>query len=31
MVAFGLAMITGWVSVIAIWLLKAVPALGRLG
>ena len=31
LVAFGVAMITGWVSVIAIWLLDAVPALGRLG
>lgn len=31
LVAFGVAMITGWVSVIAIWLLNAVPALGRLG
>lgn len=31
LVAFGVAMITGWVSVFAIWLLNAVPALGRLG
>lgn len=31
LVAFGVAMITGWVSVFAIWLLDAVPALGRLG
>lgn len=31
LVAFGVAMITGWVSVIAIWLLDAIPALGRLG
>lgn len=31
LVAFGVAMITGWVSVMAIWLLDAVPALGRLG
>lgn len=30
-IAFGVAMITGWVSQIAIWLLDAVPALGRLG
>lgn len=31
LVAFGVAMITGWVSVMAIRLLDAVPALGRLG
>ena len=31
MVVFGVAMIAGWVSVAAIWLLDAVPALGRLG
>lgn len=31
LIAFGVAMITGWVSVISIWLLDAVPALGRLG
>ena len=31
LVAFGVAMITGKVSVLAIWLLDAVPALGRLG
>ena len=31
LVTFGVAMITGWVSVFAIWLLDAVPALGRLG
>jgi len=31
LVAFGVAMIAGWVSVIAIWLLDTVPALGRLG
>jgi cytochrome c-type biogenesis protein len=31
LVAFGVAMITGHVSAFAIWLLDAVPALGRLG
>ena len=31
LVAFGVAMIAGWVSAMAIWLLDAVPALGRLG
>jgi cytochrome c-type biogenesis protein len=31
LIAFGVAMITGHVSVLAIWLLDAVPALGRLG
>ncbi len=31
LVAFGVAMITGWVSVISIWMLDAVPALGKLG
>ena len=31
LVALGLAMITGQLSVLAIWLLDAVPALGRLG
>lgn len=31
LVAFGVAMITGRISAIAIWLLDAIPALGRLG
>jgi cytochrome c-type biogenesis protein len=31
LVAFGVAMITGQVSAFAIWLLDAVPELGRLG
>lgn len=31
LVAFGFAMMTGRISMIAIWLLDAVPALGRLG
>ena len=31
LVVFGVAMIAGWVSVAAIWLLDAVPALSRLG
>ena len=29
--ALGLAMITGQLSMLAIWLLDAVPSLGRLG
>lgn len=31
LVAFGIAMMAGWISAIAIWLLDAFPALGRLG
>lgn len=31
LVAFGIAMITGYVSVIALWMLDAFPALGRVG
>jgi len=31
LVAFGVAMITGYVSVLSNWLLEAFPALGRIG
>ncbi|MCL4798926.1 MAG: cytochrome c biogenesis protein CcdA [Burkholderiales bacterium] len=31
LVVFGLAMITGYVSVFSFWLLEAFPALGRIG
>lgn len=31
LVVFGVAMITGYVSVFAFWLLEAFPALGRIG
>ena len=31
LVAFGIAMMTGYVSVIALWMLEAFPALGRIG
>ncbi|HSD54186.1 MAG TPA: cytochrome c biogenesis protein CcdA [Burkholderiales bacterium] len=31
LVAFGIAMITGYVSVLSNWLLEAFPALGRIG
>jgi len=31
LIAFGLAMMTGYVSVIAYWMLDAFPALGRIG
>jgi cytochrome c-type biogenesis protein len=31
LVAFGVAMITGYVSAFSTWLLEAFPALGRIG
>ena len=31
MVAFGMAMLTGQVSTLSLWLLKALPALGQIG
>jgi len=31
LIAFGVAMIMGYVSVVALWMLEAFPALGRIG